>query len=46
VTICTEHMEELFGNVINGEMQLSETGHIALKMWREILVHFPYIVLD
>ncbi|MDO9579800.1 MAG: hypothetical protein Q7J06_04435 [Bacteroidales bacterium] len=37
-------MEKWFGNVINGDMRLSEIGRIALKMWCEIPLHFPFIV--
>jgi hypothetical protein len=40
VTICTQGMEEWFGNVINDKIQLSETGRITLQLWYEIPVHY------
>jgi REP element-mobilizing transposase RayT len=46
VTICTAQKTEWFGSIINGEMHLSEIGHIAFQMWYEIPVHFPFIGLD
>jgi len=46
VTICTENKTEWFGEIVNDEMQLSDIGSIALKMWHEIPAHFPYITLD
>jgi hypothetical protein len=30
-------MDEWFGNVTNSKMYLSEIGHIAAKMWNEIM---------
>jgi hypothetical protein len=46
VTICTAHRECFFGNVVNGEMQLSEIGKIANNHWLEIPTHFPIVFLD
>jgi len=46
ITICTAGKKELFGNVINSKMYLSEIGQIASNLWREIPVHFPFIGLD
>ena len=46
VTICTEGRECCFGDVIDGKMQLSEIGTIAMKYWNEIPKHFPFVVLD
>ena len=33
VTICTKNMEHHFGEIMNGEMQLSEIGEIAQSEW-------------
>jgi REP element-mobilizing transposase RayT len=33
VTICTQGREHYFGNVVNGEMQLSAVGEIAQTEW-------------
>jgi len=46
VTICTENKTEWFGTITNSEMQLSEIGSIAKKLWYEIPKHFPYVSLD
>jgi putative transposase len=29
ITICTHHREQIFGAIINGEMQLNEFGQIV-----------------
>ncbi|MDR3220300.1 MAG: restriction endonuclease subunit S, partial [Dysgonamonadaceae bacterium] len=45
VTICTAHRECYFGDVVNGEMLLSEIGKIANNHWLEISTHFPFVTL-
>lgn len=45
ITICTENRVHYFGNVINGEMQLSAIGEIAHQCWHEIPQHFPFVIL-
>ncbi|HBL77577.1 MAG: transposase [Bacteroidetes bacterium GWF2_42_66] len=45
ITVCTEGRECYFGNVINGKMQLSETGIIADILWHEIKNHATNIEL-
>lgn len=39
ITICTKNREHYFGEVINGEMQLSHVGIIANILWYEIKNH-------
>ena len=46
ITICTKNRECLFGNVVQGEIVLSEMGKMAEQYWREIPVHFNGIKLD
>ncbi|MBI9059746.1 MAG: hypothetical protein JEZ01_18425 [Labilibaculum sp.] len=46
VTICTANRELYFGDIVNGEMQLSEIGRLANKYWKEIPNHFPFVELD
>ncbi|MCL6641864.1 MAG: transposase [Candidatus Bipolaricaulota bacterium] len=46
ITICTRERLCLFGEVVDGEMQLNEYGHIALECWKEIPLHFPQAELD
>ncbi|MCC5627067.1 transposase [Nostoc sphaeroides CHAB 2801] len=46
ITICTRGRQCLFGNVVNGEMQLNSLGNIALNCWQTIPAHFSHIELD
>ena len=46
VTICTQNREHFFGEVVDGEMQLSGIGKIANTYWHEIPQHFPFVNLD
>lgn len=46
ITICTQNWQQFFGEIYNGEMQLSKIGEIADKYWKEIPNHFPSIILD
>ena len=46
VTICTKDRIHYFGEIVNGEMQLSEIGEIAEKFWTDIPNHFPFVILD
>ena len=45
VTICTYHHIHLFGNVINGEMQLNEYGKIVQFTWQDLINHIQGIEL-
>jgi len=46
VTVCTHRREMLFGEVVNGVMQLNAFGEIVWKCWDEIPTHFPNVELD
>ncbi len=46
VTICTQNQACLFGEIVNGQMQLSDVGEVADTCWRAIPEHFPRVVLD
>jgi len=46
VTLCTQHRECLFGEIVNGEMHLNECGKIAEHSWLEIPQHYPHASLD
>ena len=46
VTICTQNRIHYFGEISEGEMQLSQIGEMADKYWHEIPEHFPFVVLD
>ena len=45
ITLVTQGRECLFGQVVAGEMQLSDMGRIADDHWRAIPDHFPNVEL-
>jgi putative transposase len=46
ITICTQNKECLFGDIVNDEMQLNDTGLIVRTMWQEITMHYTQVELD
>ena len=46
VTICTQSRECLFGDVVDGEMQVNAYGRIVKASWDAITIHFPLVALD
>jgi putative transposase len=46
VTICTALKQDLFGEIIDGEMQLNPFGEIVESCWLEIPKHFLHAKLD
>lgn len=46
VTICTYGRKYLFGNVINGEMQLNEMGRVVADEWMRTVEIRREIALD
>lgn len=46
VTICTQNRKFYFGDIVNGEMILSEIGEIAQRCWLEISKHFTFVELN
>lgn len=46
LTICTKNRECFFGEVIQGEMKLSEIGELARKYLLEIPERYEYAILD
>lgn len=46
ITICTAKRLHYLGEIINDEMQISETGKKAHDCWLEIPNHFPFVFLD
>ena len=46
VTICVQDQKCLFGKIIDGRMQLNETGKIVVKCWNRIPQHFFSAELD
>ncbi|MBL8097575.1 MAG: transposase [Anaerolineales bacterium] len=45
VTICTYQRENIFGEIINGEMKLSKFGLVASQQWEKLIKRFPNIEL-
>ena len=45
VTIVAYQRDTLFGEIINGEMQLNNFGKVADECWRDIPDHFPNVEL-
>ena len=46
ITLCVENRECLFGDVVNGEMRLNETGRIAAACWKWLAEQYTYVELD
>ena len=46
ITICTQNRENYFGNIVDGNMELSSMGIIADIMWHEIKNHARNVELD
>jgi len=46
VTFCVQNRECLFGEIMNGEMQLHKRGQIIQKYWKQINKRFPHVFLD
>jgi len=46
VTLCTRDRIDYFGEVVEGQMNLSEIGVIADKYWISMPEHFPFVLLD
>ena len=46
VTICTHKRSCLFGDIVDGEMQLNDIGFVVRQCWLEIPSHFPHVALD
>jgi putative transposase len=46
VTICVQGGECVLGQVVNGEMELSEWGQIAAESWGWLAERYPYVTVD
>jgi hypothetical protein len=46
VTICTQHRERLFGDIVGSEMRLNEAGLMIQAVWDQIPVYYPGIKTD
>ena len=46
LTIVARHRECLFGEIVDGQMQLNDAGRIVYQCWNNIPSHFPNVNLD
>jgi putative transposase len=46
VTICTQSRKCLFGDIVDGKMQLNDAGRMIQQRWDEIPKHYPGIDTD
>jgi putative transposase len=46
VTICSHQRLHLFGEIVDGQMQLNSIGQIVIAQWQNIPRHFPNVELD
>ncbi len=46
VTLCVREKECVLGDIVGGEMQLSEWGQIVHEFWDAIPEHFPNVSID
>lgn len=46
VTIVSYKRKHIFGEIVDGEMNLNLIGTIVKKTWEEIPMHFPYVEVD
>ena len=46
ITICTHQRQCLFGEIVDGEMQLNEFGNWVDAYWKRLPTHFSHLQLD
>jgi putative transposase len=46
ITVCTEGRIELFGEIIDGEMQLNDVGNVVAESWRWLSSQYHHATLD
>jgi hypothetical protein len=46
VTSVTRHRENLFGDIVNGEMFLNKYGTIMLNVLNDVPKYYPHVTLD
>ena len=46
VTIVTQGRIPLFGEIIDGEIQLNDTGQSVAVAWEWLATHYPHVKLD
>ena len=46
ITICIKNRECMFGEILDGEMKLNESGKIADEQWKWLFQQYNYIRMD
>lgn len=46
VTVVTQDLHCLFGEVVGGEMRLNDAGWMVQTLWDEIPVHYRGVMVD
>ncbi|MFT4179096.1 MAG: hypothetical protein QM612_06490 [Thermomonas sp.] len=46
VTVCTQHRERRFGEIMDGVMQLNPVGEMVWRIWDAMPTHCPGIEID
>jgi REP element-mobilizing transposase RayT len=46
VTIVSHKRLNIFGSIVNGKVDLSQSGQLVEQTWLEIPLHFPRVMLD
>ncbi len=46
VTVCTHNRASLFGEIVNGEMQLNDVGRMVATQWRSLSERFSSVQPD
>jgi putative transposase len=46
ITICTYEREYLFGDIVDGIMELNIFGNVARSHWQHLSQHHPNIIMD
>jgi len=46
ITVCVKDRNEMFGEIVDGEMIRNDCGNIVQSCWEELPAHFENIQLD
>ena len=46
ITICIKNRECMFGEILDGEMKLNESGKITDEQWKWLFQQYNYIRMD
>ena len=46
VTVCAGDRQCLFGEIVDGEIQLNDAGRMVQAVWEELSIHYPGVKAD